>query len=150
MKFFHTPDVVTCSLLWKEWSTSFPDDPLVLMAKESMSKYSRQDWLDMVEEAYSLNKYLSTLIEENIPIEDPRAEKGFDLFAEHYIKWFFPIDDKYIYKLAQETQLNKKYAIFFENQANGLGRYLPRLIVYYAPKLKDNGSLIEAWVKSKK
>ena len=69
MKFFHTPDVVTCSLLWKEWSTSFPNDPLVLMAKESMSKYSRQDWLDMVEEAYSLNKYLSTLIEENIPIE---------------------------------------------------------------------------------
>lgn len=150
MKLFHTPDVVTCSLLWKEWSYNFPDDPLVLMAKESMKKYTRQDWLDMVKEAYELNAYLGELVENKVPLDDPKAEHGFDLFTEHYIKWFFPIDEQYIYRLAKETQLNKKYAIFFENQAKGLGRYLPRLIVHYAPKLKDNAILIDQWIQNQK
>jgi hypothetical protein len=136
MKWIKKAEDVTCALLWKEWSTNFPEDRLVLLAKERIKEYTRSDWDMMVKEAHELNAYLAKLIVEKIPVQDPKAEHGFDLFAEHYIKWFFPIDEEYIHKLALETSINKKYALFFEKQAPGLGMYLPRLIVHYAYKLR--------------
>lgn len=136
-KWIKKADDVTCAMLWKEWSSNFPDDRLVLLAKERIADYTRKDWDSMVEEAHELNSYLADCINNNVPVEDPKAEHGFDLFADHYVKWFFPIDEEYLLKLSLETQVNKKYALFFEKQAPGLSQYLLKLIKAHAHKRKN-------------
>jgi hypothetical protein len=128
---------VTCRLLWKQWQQNMPDSPMLLSAKERISSYKKEDWDTMVKEAYELNAYLANLINTNSSLDSKESEIGFDMFADHYIKWFFPIDEEYILKLVMATQLDKKYALFFENQAPGLGLYLPKLLHKYAYKLSS-------------
>ncbi len=105
-------------------------------AKEKISSYTKGDWEVMVKEAYELNAYLANLIHNKSDLSSKEAEIGFDMFTEHYIKWFFPIDEEYVLKLVAATQLDKKYALFFEHQASGLGMYLPKLLKQYAYKLR--------------
>jgi hypothetical protein len=127
---------VTCRLLWKQWQKNMPDSPMLITAKERIASYGKGDWEEMVKEAYELNAYLAGLINSKADLSSKEAEIGFDMFTDHYIKWFFPIDEEYVLKLVQVTQLDKKYALFFENQAAGLGRYLPKLLSQYAYKLR--------------
>jgi hypothetical protein len=128
---------VTCRLLWKQWQQNMPNSPMLLAAKERISSYKKEDWEVMVKEAYELNAYLAELMNNNTPLDSKEAEIGFDMFADHYIKWFFPIDEEYILKLVMATQLDKKYALFFENQAKGLGIYLPKLLRQHAHRLSS-------------
>ena len=128
---------VTCRLLWKQWQQNMPNSPMLLAAKERISSYRKEDWEVMVKEAYELNAYLAELMNNNTPLDSKEAEIGFDMFADHYIKWFFPIDEEYILKLVMATQLDKKYALFFENQAKGLGIYLPKLLRQHAHRLSS-------------
>jgi len=128
---------VTCRLLWKQWQQNMPNSPMLLSAKERISSYKKEDWDMMVKEAHELNAYLANLINTNSSLDSKESEIGFDMFADHYIKWFFPIDEEYILKLVMATQLDKKYALFFENQAPGLGLYLPKLLRKYAYKLSS-------------
>jgi hypothetical protein len=128
---------VTCRLLWKQWQKNMPDSPMLITAKERISSYEKGDWEKMVKEAYELNAYLADLMNNNISLDSKESEVGFDMFADHYIKWFFPIDEEYILMLVMATQLDKKYALFFENQAPGLGIYLPKLLRKYAYKLRS-------------
>jgi hypothetical protein len=128
---------VTCRLLWKQWQKNMPDSPMLITAKEKISSYQKGDWEKMVKEAYELNAYLAYLMNNNISLDSKESEVGFDMFADHYIKWFFPIDEEYILMLVMATQLDKKYALFFENQAPGLGIYLPKLLRKYAYKLRS-------------
>ena len=114
-----------------------PNSPMLLAAKERISSYRKEDWEVMVKEAYELNAYLAELMNNNTPLDSKEAEIGFDMFADHYIKWFFPIDEEYILKLVMATQLDKKYALFFENQAKGLGIYLPKLLRQHAHRLSS-------------
>ena len=109
---------------------------MLLSAKEKIASYKKDDWSTMVKEAYELNAYLASLIHNKSDLSSKEAEIGFDMFTEHYIKWFFPIDEEYVLKLVSATQLDKKYALFFENQAAGLGMYLPKLLNQYAYKLR--------------
>jgi hypothetical protein len=128
---------VTCRLLWKQWQQNMPNSPMLLAAKEKISSYKKEDWQIMVKEAYELNAYLANLMNTKAPLDSKEAEIGFDMFADHYIKWFFPIDEEYILKLVMATQLDKKYALFFENQARGLGVYLPKLLRQHAHRLSS-------------
>jgi len=128
---------VTCRLLWKQWQQNMPNSPMLLSAKERISSYKKEDWDMMVKEAHELNAYLANLINTNSSLDSKESEIGFVMFADHYIKWFFPIDEEYILKLVMATQLDKKYALFFENQAPGLGLYLPKLLRKYAYKLSS-------------
>jgi hypothetical protein len=128
---------VTCRLLWKQWQQNMPDSPMLLSAKERISSYKKEDWDTMVKEAHELNAYLANLMNSNTPLDSKEAEIGFDMFADHYIKWFFPIDEEYILKLVMATQLDKKYTLFFENQARGLGIYLPKLLRQHAHRLSS-------------
>lgn len=127
---------VTCRLLWKQWQKNMPNSPMLHSAKEKIASYTKGDWEIMVKEAYELNSYLANLIHTKADLSSKEAEVGFDMFTEHYIKWFFPIDEEYVLKLVSATQLDKKYALFFEHQAAGLGRYLPKLLNQYAYKLR--------------
>ena len=128
---------VTCRLLWKQWQQNMPNSPMLLSAKERIASYKKEDWDTMVKEAYELNAYLAKLMNSNTPLNSKEAEIGFDMFADHYIKWFFPIDEEYILKLVLATQLDKKYTLFFENQARGLGIYLPKLLRQHAHRLSS-------------
>jgi hypothetical protein len=128
---------VTCRLLWKQWQQNMPDSPMLLSAKEKIASYKKDDWATMVQEAHELNAYLANLMNTNSSLDSKESEIGFDMFADHYIKWFFHIDEEYILKLVMATQLDKKYALFFENQAPGLGVYLPKLLRKYAYKLSS-------------
>ena len=128
---------VTCRLLWKQWQQNMPNSPMLLSAKERIASYKKEDWDTMVKEAYELNAYLAKLMNSNTPLNSKEAEIGFDMFADHYIKWFFPIDEEYILKLVMATQLDKKYTLFFENQARGLGIYLPKLLRQHAHRLSS-------------
>lgn len=128
---------VTCRLLWKQWQKNMPDSPMLLTAKERIASYKKDDWETMVKEAYELNAYLANLMNTKAELDSKESEIGFDMFADHYIKWFFPIDEEYILRLVRATQLDKKYALFFENQARGLGIYLPKLLKHYAYKLSS-------------
>jgi hypothetical protein len=136
-KWIKKAEDVTCSMLWKEWSSGFPDDRLVLIAKERISKYTREDWDEMIKEAHELNSYLAECINNKVPVEDPKAEHGWDLFVDHFVKWFFPVNEEYLIRLRLQTQVNKKYALFFEKQAPGLNSYLLKLSKAYAYKRKD-------------
>jgi hypothetical protein len=127
---------VTCRLLWKQWQKNMPNSPMLHSAKEKIASYTKGDWETMVKEAYELNAYLANLIHTKSEISSSEAEVGFDMFTDHYIKWFFPIDEEYVLKLVSATQLDKKYALFFEHQASGLGIYLPKLLKQYAYKLR--------------
>jgi hypothetical protein len=137
-KWIKKAEDVTCSMLWKEWAATSPDDRLVLIAKERISKYTRKDWDAMIKDAHELNAYLAECINNKVPVEDPKAELAFDMFVDHFVKWFFPVSEEYLIKLRMQTQLDKKYALFFEKQAPGLNSYLLKLSRAYSHKRKDN------------
>ena len=129
---------ISCNFLWVEWSTNDPNSAEVIAAKERISKYTKNDWSDMSIEATEMVNYLGNLVNNNVSINDLKAEKGFDLFVEHFFKWFFPISTKYTLRLSTVIKFDPDYTKFFDQFNPGLANYMNKLLQKYAHKV-DTG-----------
>jgi len=125
---------IRCLELWKDWMLSDPDNYHVVSAKERMLKYSKDDWAIMSEEATHLTKMLGELVLYNIPVESKLAMRAFDDFVDHFHKWFFPIDRKFIFKLAILCKNDDQYSRFFNQFYPGLGPYISKLSMSHLNK----------------
>lgn len=128
---------IKCVDLWKDWMFSDPDNYHVIAAKERISKYSRDDWNTMSTEATYLTKMLGELVLYNIPVESKIAESAFRDFVDHFHKWFFPIDKKFIFKLSILCKNDDQYSEFFDEFHPGLGSYISKLSLSHLSKSKD-------------
>ena len=127
--------MIGCAHLWNNWKAHFPDSPLVQEIQARISSYSKSDWEKMIEEAHILNDELGDLIRNNVPISDKRAEQAFDHLREHYDRWFCNFTQAYVRRISPAVALDPDFHEFFNQQAEGLSRYMPRLITYYSYKL---------------
>jgi hypothetical protein len=126
---------VTCKELWRDWMLSSPENPLVIITKEKISKYSRDDWKEMSQEATTLTKTLGELVMYDIPIQSKIAETAFDNLVDHFNKWFFPITKLYILGLSRHCVNDQKYSQFFDNFYPGISNYISRLVPAYLHKV---------------
>lgn len=129
---------ISCKFLWVEWSKNDPNSQEVIDAKAQISKYTKEDWDNMSIEAVEMVDYLKELVINKIEIDEPEAEKGFDLFVEHFFRWFFPITTKYTLRLSTVIKFDHKYTLFFDQFVPGLADYMNKLLQKYAHKV-DTG-----------
>jgi len=128
---------VKCKDLWKELMESDPDSQNVLVCKERMSTYSKDDWGIMAKEATDLIHMLGDLVKYNIPVESKLAEHGFDALIKHFHDWFFTIDRANSERLAFICSYHPRYILFFDGYYPGLSKYLGKLGFRYSKKLTN-------------
>lgn len=128
---------ISCKFLWVEWSKNDPNSNEVLGAKDQFAKYTAQDWANMSAEAIEMTDYLKELVIDKVDINDKRAEKGFDLFVEHFFKWFYPLTRKYALRLSTVIKFDNKYTLFFDQFTPGLADYMNKLLQKYSYKIDD-------------
>jgi hypothetical protein len=126
---------ISCNFLWVEWSKNDPNSNEVIAAKQKISQYTKQDWQYMSTEAVEMVDYLKQLVVNKTDIDQPEAEKGFDLFVEHFFKWFFPISTKYTLRLSTVIKFDPQYTLFFDQFHQGLADYMNKLLQKYAYKV---------------
>ncbi len=127
--------MISCGNLWNNWKKNFPEAKLVQEISERIKSHSREDWDKMIEEAHLLNQSLGELIKDNVPISDKRAEKAFDDIRDHYEKWFCSFTQAYVDRIAPTVTLDPDFHQFFDQQAEGLAKYMPKLMRHYSYKL---------------
>lgn len=130
-------DKVTCNELWREWMLSDPENEMVLLYKEKMSTYSKQDWENMADEATLLTNRLGELVLYNIPIESKLAEDGFDSLMKHFDDWFVKINKDYAKKFAFACHAHSGWVLFFDGFHPGLSKYISKICFRYLEKLPD-------------
>ena len=77
--------------LFQNIAKTFPTNPWVIKATEKMKGYSKEEYSDMLMEAYSFQEKFDKAIDMNISVNTEEAKALFFLFIDH-IKWFFEID----------------------------------------------------------
>lgn len=128
---------ITYKELWKDWMTSSPDHPLLLASKERLSQYSKDDWDMISADAAHLNQMLGELVLYNIPLDSKVAELLFDSFIEHFNKWFFPVNQRFLFVFARVCINDYKYVIFFDESCPGLAKYLSQLLKLHLHKVPE-------------
>ena len=116
---------------------SSPENPMVISAKQKISKYSKDDWKTMSSEATHLTQMLGELVLYNVPVESKIAESAVDDLIEHFHKWFFPINKFYLSTLAIVCISDYRYSKFFDQFYPGLAKYLHELVSVYIDKVPD-------------
>jgi hypothetical protein len=130
-------EIVKCKDLWKELMESDPYSQNVLLCKERMGTYSKDDWAIMAKEATDLTVMLGELVKYDVPIESKLAENGFDSLVKHFHDWFFTIDKDNAERLAFICSYNTRYILFFDGYYPGLSKYIGKLGFRYSKKLTN-------------
>jgi hypothetical protein len=130
-------DKVSCSELWRDWMIDYPQDSKVMDCKESISKFSKDDWVKMSEEATHLVQTLVNLVLNKTPLKDKTSEECFDLFIKHVDEWFFTVNKTFIIKLIHSCQTDEKFLHFFDRFHPGLTKHFMKLMMVYMYKLPD-------------
>jgi hypothetical protein len=128
---------VKCVQLWREWMESSPNDEKVIDCKESLSKFSKEDWSNMTEEAVHLVDSLAYLVINNVPLKDKISEDCFDLFIKHIDDWFFVTDKRFISNMIASCMYDDNFFKFFDGFHPGLNQRLIKLMMAYFHKLPD-------------
>jgi hypothetical protein len=128
-------ETITCKDLWKELMVGEPDSQNVVVCKERLSTYSKDDWSIMAKEATDLTVMLGELVKYNIPVESKLAENGFDALIKHFHDWFFTIDKNNAEKLAFICSTHPRYIMFFDGYYPGLSKYIGKIGFRYSYKL---------------
>ncbi len=123
---------ITCLHLWKDWSTTQPDSPYVIEAQERISKYSREDWVAMAEEAKVMIQNMGDKVNNNL---GEFSEEDFDRLCNHLQDWFFKIDKNIMDDLAFSSIFDKDFISFLNKYGDGLNLYLYRMCQRYSAKL---------------
>ena len=128
---------ITYKELWNSWMASSPNYPLLIPSKEKLSKYSEDDWEMISADAAHLNQMLGELVLYNIPLDSKVAELLFDNLVEHFNKWFFPVNQRFLFMFSRVCVNDYKYFIFFDEFCNGLAEYLSELLKVYLHKVQE-------------
>jgi hypothetical protein len=119
---------VNCNELWRGWMDFYPNDTQVIQCKESLSNFSKDDWVSMSEEATHLMQTLVNLVLHNTPLKDKASENCFDLFIKHVDEWFFIVNKTFIIKLIHSCQTDEKFLHFFDRFHPGLTKHFMNYI----------------------
>jgi hypothetical protein len=122
---------VTCLQLWKSWLSQAPNDPYVLDAQERTKKYSKQDWVDMGEEARKMMEHMTAKLKNSQEF----SEEDFDRLCSHLEHWFFKVTRSSIEHLALCSRFDKDYVAFFNKYEDGLNIYVYNMVKQYSHKL---------------
>ena len=77
--------------LFQNIARVFPDNPWVIKATEKMKGYSKEEYSDMLREAYLFQEKFDKAVDMDISVRTEEARDLFFLFMDH-IRWFFEID----------------------------------------------------------
>lgn len=128
---------ITYKELWNNWITSSLDHPLLLASKEGLSKYSEDDWDIISADAEHLKQILAELVLYDIPLDSKVAELLFDNFIEHFNKWFFPVNQRFLFVFSRVCVNDYKYFVFFDEPYNGIAEYLSKLLRVHLYKVPE-------------
>lgn len=112
----------------------YPNNPWLNKATESMKGFSKDQHIDMLEEAYILYEQMSKAGESKEPVSSKKSERLFDLFVSH-VERFLPIDS-HAYNEIIELCKGDKNQIVSVNKT--YADYLYDLLVFYKYKLFKN------------
>jgi hypothetical protein len=130
-------DKVLCIELWRDWMINSPQDSQVIECKQNISKFSKDDWTVMSEEAIYLIQNLVDLVLNKTPLKDKASEDSFDLFIKHIDEWFFIVNKTFAIKIIYSCQTNDKFFQFFDGFHPGLTKHVAKLMMVYLHKLPD-------------
>jgi hypothetical protein len=128
---------VKCVQLWRDWMENCPTDEKVIECKENLSKFSKEDWEIMTEEAVHLIDSLTYLVVNNVPLKDKISEECFDLFLKHVDDWFFVTDKRFVTNMIISCQFDEDYFKFFDGFHPGLTQRIVKLMMTYFDKVRD-------------
>jgi hypothetical protein len=77
--------------LFQNIAKTFPTNPWVIKATEKMKGYSKEEYSDMLKEAYSFQNKFDIAISSGVQSGTEEAHDLFVLFIQH-IRWFFEIN----------------------------------------------------------
>jgi hypothetical protein len=86
--------------LFQNIAKTFPSNPWVIKATEKMKEYSKEEYSDMLKEAYDFQDKFDLAIDLKISAKTKEGHDLFVLFIDH-IKWFFEIDSDSYNELIQ-------------------------------------------------
>lgn len=77
--------------LFQNIAKTFPTNPWVIKATEKMKGYSKEEYSEMLKEAYEFQDKFDIAIDSGVQLDTEEAHDLFVLFIQH-IRWFFEID----------------------------------------------------------
>ena len=77
--------------LFQNIAKTFPTNPWVIKATEKMKGYSKEEYSEMLKEAYEFQNKFDIAIDYGVQLDTEEAHDLFVLFIQH-IRWFFEID----------------------------------------------------------
>ena len=77
--------------LFQNIAKTFPTNPWVIKATEKMKGYSKEEYSEMLKEAYEFQNKFDIAIDSGVQLDTEEAHDLFVLFIQH-IRWFFEID----------------------------------------------------------
>jgi hypothetical protein len=123
---------VTCLQLWKAWLGDEPDNQYVLEAQNRIAQYSREDWVEMAEEAIVMVSDMGNKVKNNL---GEFTEQDFDRLCDHLQDWFFKVDQEAIERLAFASIFIPDYVSFLNKYGDGLNLYVYRMCKKYSYKM---------------
>jgi len=86
--------------LFQNIAKTFPSNPWVIKATEKMKQYSKEEYSDMLKEAYDFQDKFDLAIDLGISAKTKEGHDLFVLFISH-IRWFFEINSDSYNELIQ-------------------------------------------------
>lgn len=86
--------------LFQNIAKTFPSNPWVIKATEKMKEYSKEEYADMLKEAYDFQDKFDLAIDLGISAKTKEGHDLFVLFIKH-IRWFFEINSDSYNELIQ-------------------------------------------------
>jgi len=112
----------------------YPNNPWLNKATETMKGFSKEQHIDMLEEAYILYEDMSKAGESGEPVDSDKSEVLFDLFVSH-VERFLTIDSETYNEIIELCRGDKTQIVSVNrNYAD----YLYQLLVFYKYKLFKN------------
>lgn len=128
-------DYVSCNSLWIETLKNDPNRSQVIEAQERIKNYTKQDWLDMADEARNVVNNLGQLVIDDIDYKSEEAKEAFDHLVKHVSTWFFNADKAYCDSFSNAIMYDIKYVVFFDQFQDGLSSYMIRLLTYWGDSI---------------
>lgn len=97
----------------------FPNNPWVIKATEKMKTYSKEEYKEMLKEAYEFQYKFDEVVHLGISAKTEEAHELFVLFIKH-IKWFFEIDKFAYSELIELCNPNNNQFLFVNKSYSDL------------------------------
>ena len=113
--------------LFQDIAKVLPDNPWVIKATEKMKTYSKDEYSEMLKEAYDFQDKFDEAVNLGISEKTEEAHELFALFIKH-IRWFFEIDQYAYDELIQLCSPNTSQFLIVNKSYSDL---LYRMLIEY-------------------